>query len=392
MDNRDRPELELLLYCLRMRLGADEAERIRALIPGRVDWGRLLGLARDHGVVPLLHTGLSAACSDAVPEDFMAELASYVRKNTLRNLTLTGTLLHLLDRLQSRGIDAIPYKGPLLAVSAYGDIGLRQFDDLDILVRRRDLSQAMDVLTSEGYRPPWGLPGRPAMVFSDVESHCNFSPKKGRFALEIHWEVFPRYFTAASRVKPIWDRLRPVRIMDTEVQTFSAQDLLLILCVRGSRQFWSRLCWLCDVAEMTRDYGEEEWETVLLEAERTGMRRAVFLGLFLAEELLGVRLPAGVVQEVSADPVVKRLALPAVKRMAAEVREDASGLERLSFHLALRERLADKIQYCLRRGLAPTQSDWAFMPIPSCPYGAYYLIRPIRLVLSHGLVPMRNPP
>ncbi|MEW6357790.1 MAG: nucleotidyltransferase family protein [Planctomycetota bacterium] len=392
MDNKDRPEFELLLRCMRMRLCADETVRVRALLSGRVDWARLLRLARNHGVVPLLHASLDVARSDAVPEGLTAELAAYARKITLRNFTLTGTLLHLLDLLRSRGIQAVPYKGPVLAVSAYGDVGLRQFDDLDILVRRCDLPRAIDALASDGYRPPCGLSGRRAVAFSDVESHCNFPPPKGRFALELHWEVFPMYFTAASRIEDIWDRLRPVRLMDTEVLTVSSQDLLPILCVRGGRQFWERLCWLCDVVEMTRKWKDEEWDTALLAAKRIGMRRAVFLGLFLAKELLGAPLPPGVALAVAADPTVRRLAAQAVERITAEAWEDTSGLERLYCHLALRERLADKIQYCLRRGLTPTQSDWAFMPISSCPYGAYYLIRPIRLMLRQGLVPMKNLP
>jgi Uncharacterised nucleotidyltransferase len=36
------------------------------------------------------------------------------------------------------GVNVIPSKGPTLAALAYGDLGLREFDDLDLLIARPD--------------------------------------------------------------------------------------------------------------------------------------------------------------------------------------------------------------------------------------------------------------
>ena len=40
----------------------------------------------------------------------------------------------------------VPVKGPVLASTAYGDIAMREFVDLDILVRPSDVASAMTIL------------------------------------------------------------------------------------------------------------------------------------------------------------------------------------------------------------------------------------------------------
>jgi hypothetical protein len=59
--------------------------------------------------------------------------------------------------LEGRGIPAIPYKGPVLAASLYEDLAVRPFSDLDILIKRKDVLKAMDLMTSLGYRPHYQL-------------------------------------------------------------------------------------------------------------------------------------------------------------------------------------------------------------------------------------------
>ena len=69
-----------------------------------------------------------------MPADAREELEGRAQANRLRDLELTGELARLLDRFRRDGIAAVPYKGPVLAAQAYGDVALREFVDLDILV------------------------------------------------------------------------------------------------------------------------------------------------------------------------------------------------------------------------------------------------------------------
>ena len=75
---------------------------------------------------------------------------------------LTAELIKIMDLYRSQGIQAMPYKGPVLAVQAYGDVTLREFDDLDIVLRQRDMAKANDAIQGAGYRPRFPSISRPA--------------------------------------------------------------------------------------------------------------------------------------------------------------------------------------------------------------------------------------
>jgi hypothetical protein len=44
----------------------------------------------------------------------------------------------------------VPFKGPALAVQAYGDLSLRQYDDLDLLIHEADVPRAYQLLIANG--------------------------------------------------------------------------------------------------------------------------------------------------------------------------------------------------------------------------------------------------
>ena len=72
----------------------------------------------------------------------MHQLRERYHSNARRNLFLVSELLKLLKLLESHGIGAIAFKGPVLALYAYGNLSLRQQLDLDILVRKRDIFES----------------------------------------------------------------------------------------------------------------------------------------------------------------------------------------------------------------------------------------------------------
>src|SRR5215210_4865854 len=146
-----RSEDELLLCCARTSRSPEIAARIRALVQEGIDWEYLILTAHLHGVAPLLYWHLHVARSDAVPESVLNHLRDHFHANSLRNLSLTGELLRILRAFRAHGVDAVPYKGPALAASAYSNLALREFIDLDIMVRRQDVQKAKESLAFLGY-------------------------------------------------------------------------------------------------------------------------------------------------------------------------------------------------------------------------------------------------
>ena len=88
--------------------------------------------ALAHGVFPSLYRWLSDSCPEATPPEVLAGWQQLYKTHARRNLKITAELISILTLFESQGIVAVAYKGPVLAAVAYGDIALRQFDDLDI--------------------------------------------------------------------------------------------------------------------------------------------------------------------------------------------------------------------------------------------------------------------
>lgn len=383
-----RPEAELLLLCARTSMDPERAERVRALLAGRVDWEYLLATARRHKTMPLLYRHLSATCPEAVPEAVLDRLRAHFRGNNMRNLFLTGELLRLLDALQAHGVSAIPFKGPVLAASVYENLALRDFIDLDMLVHKRDVTKARELLVSLGYQPQYLLTRAQEEVFLQYEREYTFTHDSKGSVVEVHWEVASKAFPFSLDTERLWERLGPTRLGSDTIMTFSPEDLLSILCAHGAAHLWGRLGWVCDVAELVRAHAEMDWEQIIARARRSGSQRILLLGLFLASDLLGASLPEEVSERLRADPSTKALARQVSERLFWESEDPRRAFDEEAhfqpLHLRMMERWRDRVGYCLRQATAPILKDWALRPLPASLFPIYRILRPIRLAGKYG--------
>ncbi len=377
------PESELLLCCARSSVDDERSKRIRSLLRDGIDWTHLLRQANKHGLMPLLCLHLTSNCLDAMPRPIVDQLRDHFHSNARSNLLLTEELLELLDLLAAHGIRAIPFKGPALAASVYGNIALRQFCDLDLLVRENEVPKTKDLMISLGYEPQINLARAREGAF--LRYQCEILFQRDKVVVEIQWRIAPRYFSFPLDYERLWERLRPVALGEREVFSLSPEDSLLILCVHGAKHVWERLGWICDVAELIRVHKGMNWRRVIEQAGESGSERMLFLGLFLASDLLGATLPAEVSQTVLAEPPVKALGAQVRERLFAET-DGVQGFIRSSlFQLGARERLRDRFRYCFRLALTTTLEDWEFLSLPSSLSFLYYPLRPIRLARKYGL-------
>jgi hypothetical protein len=269
---------------------------------------------------------------------------------------------------------------------------LREFMDLDILVRRHEVLKAKELLTSIGYQPRYRLTAAQEAAFLQSQREHPFTRKDGKSIVELHWGITERYFFPLD-IDCFWGRLNRFPLGGDTVLSLSPEDMLLVLCVHGCRHAWERLVWICDVAELVRACQEDiEWEGVIAQAGALGGERMLLLGLFLASDLLGTALPERVSQRVQVDPAVKALAGRVTEQLfrktdyPAELLEGYEGAPAFDIlHLEVRERLLDKIRYCLRKVITPKEEDWDLLPLPKFLFPFYYVLRPIRLARKYGL-------
>jgi len=366
-------------------LELDKISCLRELLGEDLDWNYLLRMARQHGLIPLLYWHLKNAVSEAVPERPLAELKAYFDENHRRNIYLAGELLKLLRLFEEQGIIALPYKGPAVAVSVYGNLALRRFSDLDILVRKPDVARARQLLEDNGYVPELKIPAAHEADFIRVNYVQLFNRQDGRVVVELHWAVSPRSFSFALDPNALWERLGVSTLLGAPIRALSPEDLLLLLCVHGTKDFWDRLEWVCGVAEVVRTM-ELDWPLLLQRAAGFGSTRMLYLGLFLAHELLEAPLPESVWQRVDTDAAVRSLAGTVIKRLFMDEEKRDYGLSfRSSFHVRAKENMLDRLRYCFRLATTVTHEDWEFISLPPSFSFAYSLLRPLRLLRKYWL-------
>ena len=340
---------------------------------GDVDWEYLFQLARRHSIVPLVYVQL-----DLVPPEVLAKFKQHYIENSARNTVLTAELCRLINLFRAEGIEAIPYKGPVLALFAYGDIALRRFVDLDVIVKKSDVLKAREILLNDGYTPSKSLSAAQQELLLRTQHNLQFSRDNRQLIIELHWEVAPHLFASTVNGERLWQDLITIDLNGTTVKTFSAEDLLFSLCVHGSRHLWERLGWICDVAELiTRQ--PLDWTALLERAASADAERMFLLGVHLANQLLDAPLPPEVKQRCDSDPRLSSLAGNIIEHLFnGPTHVPATSREIFKYNIGVRKTLSARARYLLYM-FRPTDGDLGSRSLPSSLNFAYYLTRPFRL-------------
>jgi hypothetical protein len=379
-----RPEVELLLRCARVSLGAACAERVGLLLGHDLDWAYLLPAAEAHGTAALLYWHLSRVSPRAVPAAALESLRRRFHDTACYNLLLTGELLRLLGLFAAHGVRAIPFKGPTLAAHAYGNLALRQFVDLDLLLCPPDLHSAAGLLAAEGYRPGLRLaPAQEAAYLASI-GQVPLVREDGTCMVELHARIGPRDFYFPLGLERLWPRLRPLSLNGRDVSALAGEDLLLVLCAHGAKHLWSRLGWVCDVAELLRARPALDWPAVGEEARSLRCERILLLGLLLAHDLLQAPVPQDLLRRARSVAAVRALSARLCGRMFRQADGRPAGLDNALLHIRARERLRDGLRYALSLALTPRVTDWTALQVPAPLSFLYRLLRPVRLARKYG--------
>jgi Uncharacterised nucleotidyltransferase len=350
-----RPEIELLLGCA--RTDRTTAPRIKTLVQPDIDWTYLVQTASHHNVIPLLYQNLKATCPEAIPQSVQNQIRLHTQTLALRQKVLADELIEILELLNQYGILAIPFKGPVLAASVYGDLQLRSCGDLDILVRQPEILKVKELLISQGYEwKPWKSQSPDDRSGTFLKSQYRYDiyfikwhTPTYRSCVEIHWDTTPEHIMFPLNSEHLWKSLERVSFLDTEVFNPPPEIGLPLLCTDHAKDHWASLKDICDIAEFIRAHPKMDWQQAIEYASLSNRKRALFTGLFLAHALLETALPETVWQAMQTDPVAKSLAAQIRDRLFCESSNQLGVWEKVLYNLRLRERLQDKVRYGLFR-------------------------------------------
>ena len=380
-------EEQLLLYFARVSMNPEMVERVKDMLRGNIDWGVLISAAELHGLRPLLCRHLNSLCPELVPKDVLAGLYKHFMMNAARNLGLTAELLRILALFESHGIAAIPFKGPVAAISIYGDLALREFDDLDILVQQESLSRAEQIISSQGYRPEIRVPRAQRQLHLRTDCEKAYIREDATCRVELHWLIAAHCFPFPIDIEKVWKRHRYIQLGDARVRSFSPEDTLLILCAHGAKHLWDRLELICSVAEFIRVQLDIEWQQLLTRARETRVRHILSLGLLLAHEILGAELPEKILDTVRRDSAARKLAMRVREKLFRGDPNSERELEQYVFYRRLADRWRDGMLVLPKAVFTPSAPDWDLVELPPLLAPLYYPLRVFRLLKKYALDP-----
>ncbi len=395
-------ELRLLVACGQARDSAANDARIDELLASGLDWPQVMRHGSLLGMLPLLDAKLAARPPAVVPSEARNVLRHHARALHARNLQSSGELFALADLFASRGLRLLPFKGPVLAVQAYGTLSLRPFADLDLLVRAEDVPAACELLASRQYVPRYAMSAdqRANLLRFGCEHPFQRVQAAGppgeatvtrKDDVDLHWNLFPPSFPIAFDPQAVWKRTETVTLGGREFETIGTDVLVLYLCAHGYAHHWNRLEWISALARLIAARPGIDWAWVQREAARTGAERVLELGLVLAGDWLGAPVPADLLAAARRRPAMRTLLQHVSTRLmrgSAETAAVESTLnEELFFDLDARETWGRRVGYFLRRLVTPSLEDVEWVSVPARLPALYYLLRPVRLSLR-----FLNPP
>jgi len=366
INNEDR----ILLLCSRTQKTAQIKLDIIKLIDNDLDWDYLTQKAIQHKLLPLLYWNLKEF-QQKVPENIYETLKLNFNNNAKKNLLMLGELLKLVDLFEKEGIVAIPYKGPLLAIFAYKNLVLRQFDDLDIFVNKNDVLKVKEILISNGYTPQFDLEGFKEKRFLNTQREYKFNNNETNINLEVQWRFQGVSFSLSA--DPEFEDpkdVKMVEICNKEISSVSNENMLLILCIHASGHYWDRLSWTCDVSELIQSE-DIDWDYILIKADELRIKRLLFINLLLAVDLLDLNLPNDILKHLESK-TIQNLAFKVKKRIFIPY---SDGFFRsASLRINIREKRSHQIKDFFKTMFLPTNEEWNKSALKSLlpPFSYFY--------------------
>ena len=382
---------EVLLLLAAVRVDAPRAFIDHAL-SAPLDWTRVVQLTLAHHLAPAMARTLDAASPGLVPTDVLEAFQTYRARLAAQSDRLTRELTALLSAFDERSILVVPFKGPVLAERAFGDVSQRTPGDLDLLVRRADIRHVRQLLFERGYRDidddrsGHDLTDAQRRMYERYQCEYLFVHPDDEVMVEPHWELCQRTLALDVDYDGMLDRARPGEFAGRAFRQLAPDDLLVALCVHGAKHQWERLSWVRDVAGVLAAWPGIDLDALLVRASETGCARMLLLSLEVVRRCGGVALPATVAEAIHRDPEAEALAgdvMDALFRPRPEPRNDR--LE--PFRYRMRERRMDRLRYAWLTWITPRRRHLEMAALPRGLGWGYY---PIKIGADYALGPLRQ--
>ncbi|MBN1321654.1 MAG: nucleotidyltransferase family protein [Thermoleophilia bacterium] len=378
------PEVRACLACARAVVEPARLDEFRAALAGCADADRLCPTAASQGMLGHLHRLVAAQALGEVDGALRDRLAELHSLSAQRNFRQTAYLLRLLESLRGAGVETMPFKGPAWAERLYGDVTLRFWSDLDLLVRHDQAATARQVLLAGGFVDDNRFNGRILRRARRGWGEIAMSNADHGVHADLHWEITVGFSGRSLDAGHLFSRGSKLSLLGREVATPHSVDLLIMSCLHGTRHRWDRVEELLGLAVQVADSPPPEWGDIVTAARAAGCTRRVAVGVSHVCRVFGLETPTEVREIIDRDCIARAL----LRSLGPETldHQAASGsraeLVKLGWVFATEDSIVAAVWHGSVRFFRPGPADWDGLDLPGWAEWAYYLVRPPRLALK----------
>jgi hypothetical protein len=372
----------ILCRFARSKRGSEEGKEIAGWDHSALDWNEIIRLAEYHGVLSFVARNLidgDPRVAASLPPAIERSLRSAFQLNLSRNLWFTAELVSIVRHFDRNQLAVLPFKGPSLSQSLYGDCGLRSFYDLDLLISPSDIHRAKEALAEIGYSPAKNFIPAIERFWLRYGYERSFDGRAGKNLVELQWALLPKFYAVDLKVDDLLARSVSSIIVGYPMRGFCAEDSLLVLSLHAAKHLWGRLIWLFDIAEALRTT-KVDYELVISNARALGVARILAVTFWLVKNVLHAELPEPAQKMLASDTSAATLGQEFAGRLARGAVYDFASTEYFRLILKLRERRRDKFRYLWRLLWTPGQGDLDAVRLPQALFPLYRIVRVGRLM------------
>lgn len=293
----------------------------------------LLRASLKHGVFPYLYKNVCNSKENALSSEFITNIKKRNRSITEHTAKLVSELKNILFAFEQENIPLIILKGIYLSKLIYPEPNLRIFSDIDLLVRREDLSKATQCLESLG--------------FEEVASNKELEEKEKRgqahlaksgVMIDLHWEIINDglYRTTMNyKTDAIFDNCSMVSFLNNKILALNPIELVIYLGTHLATQHaFERLIWFNDLHCTIEKFGHKmNWDALVKIAKERLIATQIYYSLLFTKALLNSKVPQEAMEQLKPKYSLAKLFELSIKR--SNIIELSRNRRKISFQIWL---------------------------------------------------------
>lgn len=264
-------------------------------------WQELKGADFDnieyasYTLLPLVSRNMAPLVKD---DALLDRCKGIYRRNWAFNHLLWRKTLPVLRKLQSAGIDKIVLlKGMAMIVNYYRDFGVRVVGDVDMLIPKDQVEQAVNILLQSGWKAnvPRFEPQMLAWHAADFKLDADTN-------LDLHWSLM---FESVRDVDVMILRdAEQVAVTNLKLYVPNATDLLMQTCVHGVKSSPVPLIrWICDAMTILQQSRESvDWNRIIRFANRAQFTSPLIAAFRYLNDNFAADIPDQVIRQLDQTP------------------------------------------------------------------------------------------